>query len=109
MRSVKRYPRYLPLGAAALALATSLAAQPRQDPNARPAPIPKSGPVPREPNVERKLQAEFKAPEGFNVTLFAGPPVAMYPTCVTDAPDGAVFACVDPNLSLSTLKGVGRV
>ena len=33
----------------------------------------------------------------------------MYPTCVGESPDGAVFVCVDPNLSLSTLKGVGRV
>jgi hypothetical protein len=33
----------------------------------------------------------------------------MYPTCVNESPDGAVFVCVDPNLSLSTLKGVGRV
>ena len=57
----------------------------------------------------RSLQAGFKAPEGFKVTLFAGPPVAMYPTCVGESPDGAVFVCVDPNLSLSTLKGVGRV
>ena len=65
--------------------------------------------MPREPDVERKLQAEFKAPDGFSVTLFAGPPVAMYPTCVNESPDGAIFVCVDPNLSLSTLKGVGRV
>jgi HEAT repeat protein len=28
---------------------------------------------------------------------------------VGESPDGAVFVCVDPNLSLSTLKGVGRV
>jgi hypothetical protein len=33
----------------------------------------------------------------------------MYPTCVNESPDGAVFVCVDPNLSLSTLKGVGRI
>jgi putative membrane-bound dehydrogenase-like protein len=76
---------------------------------ARPAPIPKSGAVPREPAAEQKLQTAFKAPAGFDVTLFAGPPVAMYPTCVNESPDGAVFVCVDPNLSLSTLKGVGRV
>ncbi|HKH90962.1 MAG TPA: HEAT repeat domain-containing protein [Gemmatimonadaceae bacterium] len=78
-------------------------------PPPRPASIPKSGPVPREPAAEQKLQAAFKAPAGFDVTLFAGPPVAMYPTCVGESPDGAVFVCVDPNLSLSTLKGVGRV
>jgi putative membrane-bound dehydrogenase-like protein len=107
------------LSSTAIALALSLGATPTilaQAPApaapqtvARPQPIPRSGPVPREPEVERKLQAEFKAPDGFSVTLFAGPPVAMYPTCVNESPDGAIFVCVDPNLSLSTLKGVGRV
>jgi putative membrane-bound dehydrogenase-like protein len=76
---------------------------------ARPPAIAKSGTVPLEPAVEQRLQADFKAPAGFKVTLFAGPPVAMYPTCVGESPDGAVFVCVDPNLSLSTLKNVGRV
>lgn len=76
---------------------------------ARPSAIAASGVVPAEPSVEQRLQTEFKVPPGFKVTLFAGPPVAMYPTCVNESPDGAVFVCVDPNLSLSTLKGVGRV
>ena len=86
-----------------LVAATSVAAQ------GRPASIAPSGAVPAEPNVEARLQTDFKVPAGFKVTLFAGPPVAMYPTCVNESPDGAVFVCVDPNLSLSTLKGVGRV
>jgi hypothetical protein len=77
-------------------LAAPLGAQPPSA-SARPATIPKSGAVPREPAVERKLQAEFTAPAGFEVTLFAGPPVAMYPTCVAEGADGAVYACVDPN------------
>ena len=97
--------------AAALATPAALSAQ-GQGParsTARPAPIARSGAVPREPAVEQRLQTDFKAPDGFKVTLFAGPPVAMYPTCVNESPDGAVFVCVDPNLSLSTLKGVGRV
>ena len=86
-----------------------LAAQGPPPNTARPKPIAKSGAVPREAAVEAKLASAFKAPEGYSVTLFAGPPVAMYPTCVGESPDGAVFVCVDPNLSLSTLKGVGRV
>ena len=76
---------------------------------ARPQPIPKSGTVAPAPALEQKMLADVKAPPGFKLTLFAGPPVAMYPTCVAESPDGAVFVCVDPNLSLSTLKGVGRV
>ncbi|HVS61029.1 MAG TPA: hypothetical protein VHE82_10100 [Gemmatimonadaceae bacterium] len=103
--------RTLPAIALALSLgapAAAIAQAPAQN-TARPQPIPRSGTVPLEPTVEQKLQADFKAPDGFKVTLFAGPPVAMYPTCVNESPDGAVFVCVDPNLSLSTLKGVGRV
>jgi putative membrane-bound dehydrogenase-like protein len=95
--------------ASALAATSPLLAQAPAANAPRPAPIPKSGAVPRESAAEQKLQAAFKAPAGFDVTLFAGPPVAMYPTCVGESPDGAVFVCVDPNLSLSTLKGVGRV
>ena len=100
---------------AALAAAAPVAAQSTAPPTAardtvaRPAPIPKRGAVPREPAVEQKLRTDVKAPDGFNVTLFAGPPVAMYPTCVGESPDGAVFVGVDPNLSLSVTKGVGRL
>ena len=89
--------------------AASVAAQGPPASTARPQAIAASGAVPAEPSVEQRLQNDFKVPAGFNVTLFAGPPVAMYPTCVNESPDGAVFVCVDPNLSLSTLKGVGRV
>ncbi|MDQ2667147.1 MAG: PQQ-dependent sugar dehydrogenase [Gemmatimonadota bacterium] len=92
-----------------LVAGASAAAQGPPASTVRPGMIPKSGPVPAEPNVEQRLQTDFKVPAGFKVTLFAGPPVAMYPTCVNESPDGAVFVCVDPNLSLSTFKGVGRV
>jgi putative membrane-bound dehydrogenase-like protein len=102
MRSRSVLAALLSLGA--LPLAAQVPA-----PDARPATIPPSGAVPREPAAERTLQSAFTAPAGFTVTLFAGPPVAMYPTCVNESPDGAVFVCVDPNLSLSTLRGVGRV
>ncbi|HKP16553.1 MAG TPA: PVC-type heme-binding CxxCH protein, partial [Gemmatimonadaceae bacterium] len=108
--SVRRAtPRVLSAALLALAALAPLPAQGPPQNTARPKPIAKSGTVPREPAAEAKLATAFKAPEGFQVTLFAGPPVAMYPTCVGESPDGAVFVCVDPNLSLSTLKGVGRV
>ena len=102
-------PRVLPAALFALAALAPLPAQGPPPNTARPKPIAKSGPVPRESAAEAKLATAFKAPDGFQVSLFAGPPVAMYPTCVGESPDGAVFVCVDPNLSLSTLKGVGRV
>ena len=57
---------------------------------ARPSGIAASGVVPAEPRVEQRLQTEFKVPAGFKVTLFAGPPVAMYPTCVNESPNGAI-------------------
>jgi putative membrane-bound dehydrogenase-like protein len=75
----------------------------------RPAPIPKSGTVAINPATEEKMRAQVKVPDGFDLTLFAGPPVAMYPSCVAEAPEKVVFVCVDPNLSLSTTRGVGRV
>ena len=97
------------LALVALSAPVTLGAQGPGQSMARPSTIPRSGSVPREPNVEQRLQTSVKAPQGFTVTLFAGPPVAMYPTCVNESPDGAVYVCVDPNLSLSTLRGVGRV
>jgi putative membrane-bound dehydrogenase-like protein len=69
----------------------------------------KSGSIPFDAAREAKLQAEVKASDGFKATLFAGPPYAMYPTCLTATNEGAVFVCVDPNLSLSVEKGRGKV
>src|SRR5215207_9416393 len=70
---------------------------------------PRNGAVPRDTAREQRLLQAVKAPEGFKVTLFAGPPVAMYPTCLTTGADGALFLCVDPNLSLDAVKGRGRI
>ena len=117
MTSVKLRPsrairaRVLPFIALAVTLGAPSITASQGSPAAPPRPkqVAKHGVVPREPAVEQRLQADFKAPSGFTVSLFAGPPIAMYPTCVNESPDGAVFVCVDPNLSLSTLKGVGRV
>ncbi|GAC1515918.1 MAG: hypothetical protein NVS1B4_08420 [Gemmatimonadaceae bacterium] len=75
----------------------------------RPAPLPPSGPVVRNTAREEAVLRQIKAPEGFKVTPFAGPPVAQYPTCLTNGGAGVLFVCVDPNLSLSTTKGVGRI
>ena len=76
---------------------------------ATPPTIAKSGAVTINPATEAKMRQQVKAPDGFNLTLFAGPPVAMYPICVAEAADGAVYVCVDPNSSLSRIKNVGRV
>ncbi len=97
------------LAGAAPVLAQAPGAAPGSPPGPRPPTLPRSGKLTADSAVDAKLRAEVTAPEGFTVSLFAGPPVAMYPTCLGDSPDGAVFVCVDPNLSLSVLKGVGRV
>jgi glucose/arabinose dehydrogenase len=73
------------------------------------APIARSGTLPRDTAREQRLMQEVKVADGFRATLFAAPPVAMYPVCLTATIDGAVFACVDPNLSLTAKKGAGRV
>ena len=70
---------------------------------------PATGTISRDPAADSVVLSRVKAPPGFDVAVFARPPIAMYPTCLTAAPDGAVFVCVDPNLSLSTDKGRGRV
>ena len=55
------------------------------------------------------MMGQVKVADGFTASLFAAPPIAMYPVCLTAAADGTVFACVDPNLSLTAAKGKGRV
>ena len=68
-----------------------------------------SGVVPHDAARERTMLQQVKAPDGFTATLFAAPPIAMYPVCLTATVEGAVFVCVDPNLSLTAAKGKGRV
>ena len=70
---------------------------------------PGSGPVPHDVARETLLLQQVKTAPGFVATLFAAPPVAMYPTCLTATVQGVVFVCVDANLSLSADKGRGRI
>ncbi len=72
-------------------------------------PAAKSGAMPRDTAREATLLQQVTAPDGFTATLFAAPPIAMYPVCLTATVDGVVFACVDPNLSLTATKGQGRI
>ncbi len=68
-----------------------------------------SGTVPHNDARERALMSQVKVADGFTATLFAAPPIAMYPVCLTGTNDGVVFVCVDPNLSLTAAKGKGRI
>ncbi|MBL0173194.1 MAG: hypothetical protein IPP90_21430 [Gemmatimonadaceae bacterium] len=87
--------RTISLVAATLSIPSVIGAQP----------LARSGPVPHDAARERAMLDQVKVPEGFTATLFAAPPVAMYPVCLTGTVDGAVFVCVDPNLSLTAAKG----
>jgi putative membrane-bound dehydrogenase-like protein len=92
----------------ATALATPAAAQGQPNMGLGPS-LPKSGSIPRDTAYERKVLAQIKAPEGFTLLNFAGPPFAMYPTAVAPAPDGSVYVGVDLNLAQGAVKGRGRV
>ena len=50
-----------------------------------------------------------RAPEGFEVTLFAAPTEVNYPVCLTAASTGEVFVGIDEQGSLGKEKGRGRV
>lgn len=65
--------------------------------------------MPRNEAREKTLLDQVTVPSGFKATLFAAPPIAMYPVCLTATVEGVVFVCVDPNLSLTATKGRGKV
>lgn len=65
--------------------------------------------IPRNEAREKTLLGHVTVADGFKATLFAAPPIAMYPVCLTGTIEGVVFACVDPNLSLTATKGAGKV
>ncbi|AHG93169.1 hypothetical protein J421_5634 (plasmid) [Gemmatirosa kalamazoonensis] len=71
--------------------------------------LPASGAITRDTAYERKVLENITAPAGATMTLFAGPPIAMYPTAVAPSPDGSVYVGVDLNLAQGAVKGRGRV
>jgi putative membrane-bound dehydrogenase-like protein len=52
---------------------------------------------------------DVKAPKGFDVSLFAGPPDVTYPVCITTSVAGEVFVGVDEQGSLGKDPGRGKV
>jgi len=58
---------------------------------------------------DQAILKDIKAPAGFEVTAFAGPPEVRYPTCLAAAPTGEVFVGIDENGSLDAKAGRGRV
>ncbi len=55
------------------------------------------------------ILAGVKAPQGFQVTLFAAPPDVRYPACLATSPTGEVYVGVDENGSLDAKPERGRV
>jgi len=55
------------------------------------------------------LIEDVKAPDGFDVTLYATPPQVNYPVCITTSVAGEVFIGVDEQGSLGKDPGRGRV
>lgn len=58
---------------------------------------------------EKKILADVKVPEGFDLTLFAAPPAANYPVYVSAAPNGDLYVSSDGNGSLGRNAGRGRI
>src|SRR6185312_11406890 len=58
---------------------------------------------------EKKLLAEVKVPDGFDVTVYATPPAVNYPVFVAAAPNGDVYVSVDKNGSLDRAPHRGAI
>jgi len=92
----------------ALETARAAAERARNDPYAkRGNPPPRVEPLSSE--RERKILDDVKVPEGFDVTVFAAPPLVNYPVFVAAAPDGTLYVSSDGNGSLGRDPGRGRV
>ena len=57
----------------------------------------------------RSILRGVKAPDGFELSVFAAPPDVRYPTCLAASPTGEVFVGVDENGSLDAKANRGRV
>ena len=112
MQRFRRHVISLTVAALAALIGAPLAAQNGPAPSAPPAMPEKlapSGVVVPSAAWQQRVQREVKAPDGFTVTLFAEPPYAEYPVCVTSSLDGVVFVGTDPNLAQDFVKGRGRI
>jgi putative membrane-bound dehydrogenase-like protein len=64
---------------------------------------------PSQPTDEKTFRDLVKAPDGFDVTLYAAPPKVSYPVALAAAPTGELFIAVDEQGSLGRTPGGGRV
>ena len=64
---------------------------------------------PAMPANRQKIAASLKAPEGFELTVFAAPTEVNYPTVVAATPTGELFVGIDEMGSLGRKAGRGRI
>src|SRR5258708_217551 len=64
---------------------------------------------PSQPIDEKTFRDNVKAPDGFDVSLFAAPPKVAYPVALAAAPTGELFVAVDEQGSIGRTPGGGKV
>jgi putative membrane-bound dehydrogenase-like protein len=64
---------------------------------------------PSRPIDEKTFRDVVKAPDGFDVSLFAAPPRVGYPVALAAAPTGELFVAVDEQGSIGRAAGGGKV
>jgi putative membrane-bound dehydrogenase-like protein len=64
---------------------------------------------PTQPIDEKTFRDVVKAPDGFDVSLFAVPPKVNYPVALAAAPTGELFVAVDEQGSIGRTPGGGKV
>src|SRR5690606_37116301 len=57
----------------------------------------------------QRITDEVTVPEGFALSVVAGPPHLTYPTCLHPAGQGVVFVCTDSNLLFGRERHRGRI
>jgi len=62
-----------------------------------------------QPMTDDQIVRDAKVPDGFDMTVFAKPPMANYPVFVAAAPDGTLFVSSDGNGSLGRDPHRGRI
>jgi hypothetical protein len=65
--------------------------------------------APNQPIDERTFRDSVKAPDGFDLTLFAAPPKVAYPVALAAAPTGELFVAVDEQGSIGRTPGGGKI
>ena len=111
MMTQRMYPRTNRFPIAALLFAVAATAALAQQ-AARPADVPtlpERGQLTVSAEAITEILAGIKAPQGFEVKVFAAPPIVNYPTCITATLAGEVFVCVDRNSSLQADPGMGSI